>query len=391
MKIINKYKNVIKILLLIIFFSGNILTSVKAVIVGAFIYVFSGKSIKKYIDFNFILFLVFFLFYYLISQFDVQNKTEFNMQYFFVPPILYLSGKWLGDKDISSIVIVRALWLIGFALASMTLKIVFTDILNYGFVGGVRNIATSGSDKELSATILAGALVLLAAYSGVVFTSSALLNKTDRVLIIIAVFICLGISARLGSRTIIFIVAISIILGILINLKHYRKKEWFFFVFSIIIIGYLIATYVSADIFLLNYYLDRADSNDVGISTFGGRVEKWTNALYLLVDNPMGWGIVENGHSHNFWLDVARNGGIIPLIISGVMTFIVGKTFFKSISRNSCDIIYRTAATCISSSYLLIFMLEPILDGFSYVFYSFCCFWGVLQTYKSSNTSLRNK
>lgn len=379
---INKKIPFIQIVLLIFFFSGNSFTLLKLSLMTITVLICGRNFLKKHIDLNFILLFIFFVIYYLFSQHDGRYKSEFNIQLLLAPPILYLTGKWFGQKAISSMTVVRVFWLIGLALATMTLKAVFTDIIQNGFSDGARNLVVSDNGDELSATVLGGLLVILVSYSGLAFSISPLFNKIERFLILLFFLLSIFAAARLGSRTVIAIGIISLIQGIFLNRKHYRLFR-LSLVFSIFLASiFYFIDFISGFIDVFSYYQDRLDSDDYGTTSAGGRTEKWLNSIVLMIENPMGWGIDVNGHSHNLWLDVARNGGLISFTMSIIVTSCIVKSFLKSLSRNSNDNYFVTAISCIGTAFLMLFLLEPIFDGFAYVFFSFCCFWGIVHTFK---------
>ena len=348
---------------------------------------FLGRKNKyiKYIDLNFVFIIIFFIIYAMFSLYDGHEKTEFNMQNLFAAPALYITGKWLGEKSKSEIYLVRAIWITGLALASITLIAVINNIVQHGFTGGVRNLVVSDAEQETSATVLAGLLIIIVSYAGVIFSISTALKNTDKALISIFFILSLISAARLGSRTILLLGIVSILQGIYINRKKYNFFHLSFIIFAIVISSIASIEYMSNALDIFSYYEDRLEDEGTGIGSAGGRSERWINSISLLINNPMGWGINLNGYSHNLWLDAARNGGIISMLFLIILSHRAIKSIIKTISISSNDMAFKTLVSCLSISYLLLFLVEPIFDGFVYVFASFCCFWGITQGYSLAN------
>lgn len=373
----------IQLTILFIFFLGNLFTVLKSLVILLAILIYKKNNFKKYIDLNIILMTIFLLLYYIISQYDGQNKTEFNIQLLFVAPILYVAGKWLGEKSSHGIYLVRSIWLVGLSLASMSLVATFSSIIKDGFTGGIRSFTVSNTGLEISATVLAGLLVILVAYAGVTFSTSKELSKIERALIFTLLSLSLLAAARLGSRTILIIAIISIIQGIYINRKHLGLLKVFLLITSLLIFFSLALSYINSFVDIFSYYQDRLDNAEVGIASAGGRSEKWINSLSLIFTHPMGWGINLNGYSHNLWLDTARNGGIISFTLLVILSVRAFQSLRNAISNNKNDMAFKTTISCLGLSYFLLFSVEPILDGFIYVLSSFCCLWGITQSCRS--------
>ena len=372
--------------LLIVFFASNVVTIGKAILLALVAYIFNGKNFKRYVDSNFILIIFFFLLYFTVSLYDNHKKTEVNIQLIFVAPILYLCGKWFGDKATNSVVIVRVFWLVGLALAFISLHAIFADIVLYGFSGGSRNLTVSVTGSETSATVLAGMLVVLVAYSGVVFSTTSMMTIAERILIFSFFLLAIFAATRIGSRTILIIGLVSLAQGFYTNRRNYSALGLFATLCLLLGLAYLIFNYATSIIDITSYYQDRLNSEEYGFGSAGGRFDKWVKSFTLMIEYPLGWGIDVNGYSHNLWLDVSRNGGFISFLLILLITFRVVKLFIKSAYRNSNDICYVTAVACIGTSYLILFFVEPIFDGFIYVFASFCTFWGMVQAFRPKDT-----
>lgn len=85
-------------------------------------------------------------------------------------------------------------------------------------------------------------------------------------------------------------------------------------------------------------------------------------------------------YAHNFWVDIGRQVGILPMVLYIIYTIIVFKDVYKihrasDIKINTKILIVGVYFSCIS-----IFMIEPILEGNPWLFYSLCIIDGGINT-----------
>ncbi len=362
-------------------FFGNLYTTPKAFILLMGLLLLGKAFRRKYFDENFLLLLLFTTVYFLISNLDGFNKSDTNYQLLYLPALLYAGGKWIASEATNSRSAAFGFILIGSMLASMAFAGVIFDVMQNGFVGGGRGIALPGlSDQEISATVLSGTLVVIVACGGVVFSGGRDLSLVWRGIIFVFYLTGLFVALRLGSRTLLVIGAGSLLIGFVVNMKQYGFLRSAVVSGVACIIVYLFLNSVDANIDLFNYFQDRADSDEYGAGTAGGRTEKWENAINLLLENPLGWALNLNGYSHNFWLDAARNGGWPSLILSIAITLMALNSLLSSINKNENSRVYVTTIVCATFGFMALFFVEPILDGFIFVFSAFCCMWGIAHT-----------
>lgn len=357
-------------------FLGDTQTTLKAVIVAGAVMLFNSNRLGKIVDGNLLLIVIFTFFYFLISKVDGFQKTDFAYPLLILPAVLYAAGKWLGLKAASTMCLVLSLLLFGSMLGSLSIMGLTQNISNYGFEGGARNIALAGEGIERSATVIAGTLIVLIALGGVALCR---MNVVSRVFIGLAFALGMFLALRLGSRTLLSLGVLSVLCGILINVRRQGAVR-----LGLVIAVFAVAvsaTYarVSQDIEILSYLQDRMNSDEYGFGSAGGRLERWISSVNLILEHPFGWSIEVNGYSHNFWLDAARNGGWISLMLSAAIFLAYSKSFRRAIANNEDDLLFVTTSVCMSVCLLGLFFVEPILDGFMYVFGFSCCFWGVLS------------
>jgi len=172
---------------------------------------------------------------------------------------------------------------------------------------------------------------------------------------------------------------ISLFVGVFYNYNKQSLFKTFVVIIAVLIPIFLIYVKYSDKIDFTFYFLDRMNSDEFGVMTGGGRVVKWIESLNLIITNPFGWKISLNGYSHNLWLDVARNGGWISFIFS-ILIFISYFQNLKKYLNHSSNQIFKTLNLSITFCLVGLFCVEPIMDGFIYVFGFFCFFWGLLNS-----------
>ena len=385
----NKYINIkfFYISLLVVFFITNTQTTFKSIALGITVLILSGKNFKKLIDVNLLLLILFLMIYFMISSYNAYEKSEVNNQLLIAPPILYIFCKWGGYKYYTPSQISKLFWIIGLSLSLLALLSVYIDIIQNGFLGGGRSLTLIGVDQEIHATGLAGMFIVPIAYSGVFLASDRRFYLHEKIILITFFSLSLLAAIRVGSRTFLVIAAISFLQGIYINSRKSGIKITLLISSIFLISGYFLFDYLSNTLDIFSYYQSRMDSEEHGLQTAGGRSEKWLKSLSLMASNPMGWDFQINGFSHNLWLDTARNGGIISFIILIVLTIRLITSINKSLKKISADFLYRTSVTCVFTAYFILFSIEPILDGYVYVFCSFCCLWGLVEGCKKRTDS----
>lgn len=369
---------------------GITFTIVKAIILALAI-IFLGRDISwKCYDGTFLLIVSFIGFYFLVSGIDSYNKTEYSPALLIMPAVLYAGGKWLGYCSRNGFDAYFSFFLIGSVMAMLPMLSILRDISLFGFDGGTRSIVYIGVEQEFSATVLGGMMILTVAFGGVAFSIAKQVGILSSGLVFIGFGLAVFSAARLGSRTLLLIALVSFLIGLLLNIVSKNNVRYYFYSVLLILIAIGLVFVGLEDFGLDNYFKDRIGTSDYGADTAGGRLFQWQDSLSLLAVSPLGWGIGEVGYAHNFWLDAARNGGWISFLFSLVLTLMFVRSLYDSIISNPGDSVYRTGALCVAVSFFMLFMVEPILDGFPYVFGVFCCFWGIVNSFRDRAIVIRN-
>ncbi|MEE1917681.1 hypothetical protein V0R52_14880 [Pseudomonas asiatica] len=368
-------------LMALLFFS-NVFTTIKIFFVAFFLTLSMVVRRHKFLDINFCLLLGFLSLYFLnMLAFGEEFGIE-ALPLVLFPLVAYLTGKWVGffSRDARDLLYKQIT--VGCSLAFFTVLSIGLSVHNYGFYGMARGVALIGLDNgQYSATVLGGFLIFLTAISGTALSVSPRLSACGRAFIVILSLIGIFCAVRLGSRTHLGVFFASVLIGYYIN-RHYMTSTWRYFLYSLAAF-FIVYTFwfINDESIMLSYYADRLNNSEVGISTFGGRTEKWGQSLGLLLSSPMGWGLNETGYAHNLWLDAARKGGWWTLICLLLLTWTAVKSLCLAFSQNS-NPLFRSIIACIGAGYFLLFSVEPILDGYHYSFAAFFAFLGGVNGFR---------
>lgn len=337
---------------------------------------------RVHIDLNFILITLAMLSYVAIGNiFDAGVSAALSL--LIAVPLSYISGKYIAGQN-SELSLMKVLVFLAVITGALAILSVIMEISSSGFVGSSRNIMFIGAnDRILSATGMAARMSILIGLIGMVMVkrNSKRQNKLRNIILFFGVLavIC---SLRLGTRTSIVLLLVSVITAFLMNFKNYNlgQKVVFFLLTFLTIYG--IIYFFSSNSFLLEYFKDRMDLEGAGISSGGGRFEIQRNIIELIPKYPMGSipaGSFGGNYAHNLWLDVARVSGIIPMTLLIILTirFIADIIYVCRMKRLS--LFFRTMILLIFIDIMLQMSVEPVLEGMLVIFMYFCFLGGVMR------------
>lgn len=375
-------------LMLIGVFSSNILTIAKSAVVFLLVMIYAKKYYAKLFDANLVVIFLFLVSYFFLSLVDASIKTIAPPALLVMPPIMYICGKLLAYKSRDSAVLVTSFLFIGLALASMTLLAIWSNFIVAGFEQGSRSINVRDGGEDVSATVLGGLLIILISFGGIIFSVNKSFGLIRRTFVMSLFLLSLLAAVRLGSRTLLFVGAVCFLVAFIHNSRTHSLIQSLLIVIIALAVGYLFYDYLSNVFELDLYFRDRLDSSEFGASTAGGRLERWFGSLDIILSSPFGWSINQFGYAHNLWLDTARNGGWIPFVFLVVLTVLFLLNLKGALNANKSDSLFTTFAVCLSTGFMLLFMVEPILDGFIYVFSAFLSFFGVVSARRFSSMAI---
>lgn len=363
---------------LLIAFMGLSFTTVKIVLMAGVLLLQFRRTVRM-IDSTLITLLLFLCIYCIVGS--QSPDAEFvAYQLILFPTFAYLLGKSFASSAPAHRNVQIGLFAMSVALAVLPARVALGDIGAVGFSGGDRSLYVEGLGIALSATVMGGLIALSLSQSAAIISGGIRQQKALFAAGLIAAVMLLLVALRLGSRTQVMIFIICLMFGSLINASSSRalwKK-----IGVVAIAAALFA--VSSDILpgftdsdLGTYFRDRMDDSQYGASTVGGRTERWLDAIESMVQHPGGWSLMGGGYAHNLWLDVARVSGwmgLFALLMFTVVHLRVAHRCLRSSKQGSAPASLLLAVLALN----LLFMVEPIMDGFLYVFYAYCAVIGMV-------------
>lgn len=334
----------------------------------------SLKSVDIYMILLGVFSAVFEFFGYLNSQ-DVDQPNILNYVFnSFAPILIYLAAKVVSSKGFSTPVYSFLLFFISLSFSLIPIISIVKQILDNSFLVGSRNMNLIwDEDFVVSATGLGSYFTFSMASFALIFSCRK--SKTEKYIsfgVFIHFLISLACVLRLGSRTQLFTSFICVGIIILKNFKYYKQMNRIIIVVGLIFFIALISHFISNNEEILFFFSDRMGSDDSGLASAGGRLDRWTGSIGSLFTDPFGWPLARFGYAHNLWLDVARVGGLIPFIFLVIFSILLTLFFLKSIYFKAPSFL-RDYFIVFWVSISVVFMVEPILDGM-YLFFLIHCF-----------------
>lgn len=350
-------------------------------------YLILFSIIKRFVDRESLWLLSFSIFYVIVLFFYPIVWQKYGiakmLSYLFLPFSAYISGKHIIGKNYNFDKIFLLLLLFTLAIGILPITSVLYDIYAHGFIGGSRNMALlNGTNTERSATGINGYIIIMASLIGLLmFPSDNEKTGFYKWLFISFSFISFICILRLGSRTGLLIIAMSI-LGVLVY--NIKKHGFRFYLLLISSLGFLVLSFMSYISPLFTYITMR--SNEGNLDTAGSRFPLWNYYFFHLLDYPMG-NIPSifsyTPFAHNLWLDVGRLTGIIPLFFLLIFTFSAFHIFFRFINNPNFPPLYKNVILVWHIAIYAVFFVEPVIEGLFTLFIFYCFMIGMI---KQSNT-----
>jgi O-antigen/teichoic acid export membrane protein len=343
--------------------------------------VISGN--KKWLYDKETLLLIFFSLSYtlvLILNRGLESGIGTLLKYLFVPILCYQAGKYFVEYSKNDKSFIDNLSFLLFSFSLIVFLSMAKDISEVGYISTTRNIAVIGGGDDINnATRINAILSVWLVMFGFVFyqTQYAIENKRKLLFLLISI-IAIAFTLRLGSRTGLVVIGVSSFAVITYNFRRYSyiRKLWLIILVTVVVIG--IGNFIANNEEVLIAYADRADSEEFGASTGGGRTQLWEYFGSKILDYPMGdmpTNETKSPYAHNYFIDVARVSGIIPLICIILFTISVLRNFKKLLFNANISIFIRNLILVLNVSFYMVFMVEPIIEGcFSlFMLYTFTC------------------
>lgn len=334
---------------------------------------------KIQLNTNLIVLIAFSITYYinllLYSQ-DVSEISLFCIISYFIGILIICLSKNI-NKDIKIYIYSIAL---GFFIHAM---------LNYFTNLGTTNRNTIDIWRKTvkSATLQATMLTMIMGTS--FFSLFCVKKRLYKIILGICIILSLCYDMVLATRTLLVVSIISFVVSWIIFINSKENKKYLFK--SIIIL--LVFIEIITIIFVTNLGGIREkieDSNLVKrinrtdtINSDKSRVNTFFLSIKTIFDYPFGGNNDKIGnlkYSHNMWLDVAKEAGIIPFLLLCLFFIINLRNLIKIILNKKEDLNIKILLVGLYVAVLLNLSVEPILQGEPLFLIMFCMIMGMVDT-----------
>lgn len=328
--------------------------------------------------------LLFSGFFYGMASYITGKGAVYSMaRYFVIPILVFLAGYTITNrKNNYTLSAERCLCAIAIgcavhAILNITVNIGLTNRMEtVDYFLGLRSATNLGSMN----TFIFGLLPCL------------VITKRKKIKIAGSIFFSASIiyGFMLGTRSSIYgLVVMTIISAITIIYKHYSKglklnvlAKWCGV--GIILIGVIVAIYYTDFMKIrtnieASLLLNRLRSGGTATSDLR-RFNLFKEGMAYLFYHPFGGNkIDEVYYFHNYWLDVGRVAGVIPVILIISLDIMLFRHMLIIFRNDSIDEDFRYALFGIYICIFINFFFEPIMDGYLDLFYRFTFINGMTE------------
>lgn len=362
-------------------------------------FLFFQNAFLKFFDLKAILLLLFFFVYTSMASFNVDYiKIDTVVRYLCFPVTAYISGRYIVNVVKSSNQLSLILFLFIESYSIIAILSVLLEIMKYGFIGNLyRDMPLIGrGDEPIAATLVAGLISLsLISLSVVFIAAKTKTQKWLKFLFFIFAVISIICVLRLGSRTGIALMGITVISVIIFDFKNYSQVKKIILISSVIILTLVIASFVMTNEELFTFYSSRGESDEYGSSTFGGRTQLWSYFIsqmpnYLLGGIPQSL-YLNSPYAHNIWLDIARVAGVLPLSLFLIFSIQTFRTLSRFIRTQSVDMFLKSIFIVLIIGMTSQFFVEPVIEGLFMLLVFFCMILGMIEELNNRKKSYNKK
>lgn len=338
--------------------------------------------LKTAIERNFLLLFLFSTVYALFYAMNPWKGMQYVVLYMFTPPVFYLWGKFMAtvNRRTNTLFFVLIGLTVLYSLPAMIS--VTLNIAEGGFAQAERNIAMFWSTEIMTATGMGAFFIFNMCLPAILLASYKIMPKPVLFLLLAIFIISLLCVLRLGSRTQLGIMLISLVISLITMVPKMSLKENMAIFFTVFLAIFFVIREISFDLDsdLFTSFAGRMEEDGAAdLASGGGRTQLWGKSIDNLFEKPLGWDLDEFGYSHNLWLDALRVGGIISfflLIIYFVRNLIL---FRKVILNKKFAVSFQILCLTYVIGFFSLFMVEPGLDGAFPLFILYCLFVGFIR------------
>ncbi len=294
------------------------------------------------------------------------------------PLVLYPLGCWFADRlkgceNELIVLIFLSVLCISFILLFRTI----IDVGDNGVVSVSRQFEIEGVET-VSATLYGLYAAITLVGLPMFFVSSGRRTLLSWLFLALAVLGLLS-TVHLVNRTGLVIAVVVTFVGLVYRSRTNIGKYILILGAIVLVVYVLIETGVISEEIVSAYEFRQKETEREGMSAAGGRGNRWADAILRVWYMPLGWyheeAAVGYNFVHNWWLDVGRQVGLLPLLLLLVPTILSIKnciTLFKQ--RDS-----RLNLLLLSLNVVLFIacFVEPVMEGSATVAYFYMFVWGL--------------
>ncbi len=346
----------------------------------------NGKKLIHYLDRDFVFLSLFAITYALFYAMNQKSGIQLIFIYALFPGFFYLFGKYLVIDGMTTGHLVFLFFTIGFLFSLSPLISVVINLREGGFVQLNREVPLFWDGKETKATLMSAYLTFNMCLPIIYLIKERKIPWLMQSIVGVIFIISLLSVFRLGSRTQLVICFLSIVLSLLFIIPKQTVKAntklFLFLLFITALILKFVPLNLNADYFsVLGSRLQESGN----ISSAGGRSALWLQGLENLFTHPLGWQGPNVRYAHNLWLDVARYAGIIPFGLLLIFTLGSLRNTLKAVRKAPKELLLNTTMLIFTMASMLIFFVEPVMEGLFFLFTVYCLFQGIINNYLKKN------
>ena len=213
-------------------------------------------------------------------------------------------------------------------------------------------------------------------------------RKWMKFLLLSVTALCLCYVFILGTRTQLFILALTLCLGVLLLILERNSARWTlrFLLGAVCLMALAIAVFRAdflglGSLLAQSNFLHRFTAQDSLFQSDLQRLSDFAIGLKTLYDHPFGSDLP--GYFHNLWLDVGRMSGILPVALL-LCYHIRAMAHAVCVFRNrKADISLRYMVLPLFCGVMAYFFVEPVLEGAPDFFLAFCIINGLVDAWRA--------
>lgn len=207
-------------------------------------------------------------------------------------------------------------------------------------------------------------------------------KKTIKITMFLFFIFALAYDMVIATRSVIIIAMIVFLISvfsyIIMENKIKNKLRILIIIFASILV--IIAMY-STDTFEIKTKIESSNlfsriEDTENMTSDNARINAQLDAIKNILKYPFGMpkdiSFAGLSYAHNMWLDVAKETGIIPLILLIVFFILNICSLIKVINNKKWSVKLKILLISVYITFLLIFSIEPILQGIPIIFIAFC-------------------